>query len=81
MLTNYEHYFGTPESVVNVEVKFNSWPISISLYTAEPFSTKTWSSHLIKMFDSQQEYLDWLNAEYKNGDIVFDDSEEDSNAN
>ena len=81
MTTNYEHYFGTPESVVNIEVSFNSWPISISLYTSEPFSTKTWASHLIKMFDSQQEYLNWLNAEYKNGDIVFDDSEEDANAN
>lgn len=81
MPTNYEHYFGTPESVVNVEVSFNSWPISISLYTAEPFSTKTWSSHLIKWFDNQQEYLDWLNAEYKNSDIVFDDSEGDSNDN
>lgn len=80
MQTNYEHYFGTPESVVSIEVSFNSWPISISLYTAEPFSTKTWASHLIKMFDNQQEYLDWLNSEYKKDDIRFDDNKVGHNA-
>ena len=42
MTTNYEHYFGTPESVVNIEVKFHSWPRSISLYDVEPFSAQTW---------------------------------------
>ena len=81
MPTNYEHYFGTPESVAKIEAAFHSWPISISLYSMEPFSTQTWSHSFIKSFENQQEYLDWLNAEYKNSDIVFDDSEEDSNAN
>lgn len=81
MTTNYEHYFGTPESVVNIEVKFHSWPRSISLYDVEPFSAQTWGNNRIEYFETKQEYLDWLNAEYDNGDIVFDDSEEDANAN
>lgn len=74
-MTNHEHYFGTPEATSRMEVRFKSHPIRVSVWVTEPMSKATTSSRIIREFNGVPGYLAWLEAEYNDGTIVFEEDE------
>lgn len=72
-MTNWDHYFGTPERAAGMEVVFHSWPVTIVVYRSGRMSAATCHRELIARFSSPEEYRAWLDAEYDDGTIVFED--------
>ena len=74
-MTNHEHYFGTPEAVSRMEVRFLCHPIRVEVWAAEPMTTVTTRRRIIKEFNGVPGYLAWLESEYDDGAIVFEEDE------
>ena len=74
-MTNHEHYFGTAEAVSRMEVRFLCHPIRVQVLVTEPMTTVTTRSQMIKDFVGVGDYLAWLEAEYDDGTIVFEEDE------
>lgn len=74
-MTNLGRYFGTPEAASRMEVRFKSHPIRVSVWVTEPMSKATTSSRIIREFNGVPGYLAWLEAEYDDGTIVFEEDE------
>lgn len=72
-MTNHEHYFGTPEAASRMQVRFFCWPIRVTVWVTEPMATATTCSQLIKEFTDARDYLSWLESEYDDGAIVFEE--------
>lgn len=72
-MTNWEHYFGTPEAASHMEVIWYSWPFCIAVYRTKRMSRCTCSQQRIADFDTEEMFRTWLNAEYDDGTIVFED--------
>lgn len=74
-MTNHEHYFGTPEAASRMEVRFLCHPIRVEVWAAEPMTTVTTRRRIIKDFTGVRDYLAWLEAEYNDGTIVFEEDQ------
>lgn len=72
-MTNHEHYFGTPESASRMEVRFFSHPIRVTVMRTEPMSAVTTHSQIIKEFTGVRDYLSWLESEYDDGTVIFEE--------
>lgn len=72
-MTNWEHYFGSPEAAAHMEVVWGSWPISITVYSSRPFSSLTCEHRLVASFHNEEEYRAWLVAEYDDGTVRFEE--------
>ena len=72
-MTNHEHYFGTPEAASRMEVRFLSHPIRVRVWVTEPMTTVTTHSQIIRDFTGVRDYLAWLESEYADGTIVFEE--------
>lgn len=72
-VTNWEYYFGTPERAAGMEVVWHSWPIMIVVYRSSPMSACTCCHQIVAQFRAPEEYRAWLDAEYDDGTIVFED--------
>ena len=74
-MTNWERYFGTPEAAMRMEVSMlrEGRRFRIAVRECNPFTTCMFESRWVRDFSSWGEYLDWLNAEYDDGTIRFDD--------
>lgn len=74
-MTNHERYFGTPAMTANMEVRFRSYPIRVTVWVTEPMSTVTTHSRLIKEFTGVQDYRAWLESEYDDRAVIFEEDE------
>lgn len=74
-MTNLEHYFGTPEAASRMEVRFLCHPIRVEVWATEPMTTVTTRRRIIKDFTGVRDYLAWLEAEYDDGTIVFEEDQ------
>lgn len=74
-MTNHEHYFGTPEATSRMEVRFLWHPIRVEVWATEPMTTVTTRRQIIKDFTGVRDYLAWLESEYDDGTIVFEEGE------
>lgn len=74
-MTNHEHYFGTPEAASRMEVRFLCHPIRVQVLVTEPMTTVTTHSQIIKYFTGVRDYLAWLESEYDDGIIIFEEDE------
>lgn len=74
-MTNHEHYFGTPEAASRMEVRFLCHPIRVEVWATEPMTTATTRRRIIKDFTGVRDYLTWLEAEYDDGTIVFEEDQ------
>lgn len=74
-MTNHEHYFGTPEAASRMEVRFLCHPIRVEVWAAEPMMTVTMRRRIIKDFTGVRDYLAWLESEYDDGTIVFEEDQ------
>ena len=74
-MTNWERYFGTPEAAMRMEVRMlrDGRRFRIKASECNPFTSCAFESRLVRDFASWGEYVDWLNAEYDDGTIRFDD--------
>lgn len=72
-MTNWEHYFGTPEKAARMDVRFDSWPSRASVYKVGRCSDQTVSRRVVAKDMTPDEYRAWLDSEYDDGTIVFDD--------
>lgn len=72
-MTNWEHYFGTPEKAARMEVRVECWPSRVSIRKVERFNDQTCSRIYIAHDMTHEEYRAWLDAEYDDGTIVFED--------
>lgn len=72
-MTNHEHYFGTPEAASCMEVRFLCHPIRVSVWVVEPMTSVTTSSRIVKDFVGVQDYLAWLESEYDDGTVIFEE--------
>ena len=72
-MTNHEHYFGTPEAASRMEVCFLCYPIRVQVWVTEPMTEVTARSQIIKDFTGVRDYLAWLESEYDDGTIVFEE--------
>lgn len=74
-MTNWERYFGTPEAAMRMEVRMlrDGRRFRIAVSECNPFTTCMFESRRVRDFASWGEYMDWLNAEYDDGTIRFDD--------
>lgn len=74
-MTNHEHYFGTPEAASRMEVRFRCHPIRVTVWVTKPMTMITTESQIIKEFVGVGDYLAWLESEYDDGTIVFEEDE------
>lgn len=74
-MTNHEHYFGTTEATARMEVRFLCHPICVQVWVTEPMTTVATRSQIIKDFTGVRDYLAWLESEYDDGTIVFEEEE------
>ena len=74
-MTNHEHYFGTPEAASRMEVRFFCCPIRVMVWVTEPMSKATTSSRIIREFNGVPGYLAWLESEYDDGTVIFEEDE------
>lgn len=72
-MTNHEHYFGTPEATSRMEVRFLCYPIRVEVWATEPMTTVTTHSQIIKNFTGVRDYLSWLESEYDDGTVIFEE--------
>lgn len=74
-MTNHEYYFGTPEAASRMEVRFLCHPIRVEVWATEPMTTVTTRRQIIWEFTGVRNYLAWLESEYDDGTIVFEEDE------
>lgn len=67
-MTNWEHYFGTPERAVLMDVKFYAIPAMVAVKREEKAGDAA-TLRLVARFDSREEYLAWLKAEHGDGTV------------
>lgn len=74
-MKNWERYFGTPEAAMRMEVSMlrDGRRFRIVVSECNPFTTCALESRLVRDFKSWGEYLDWLNAEYDDGTIKWEE--------
>lgn len=74
-MTNWERYFGTPEAAMRMEVSMlrDGRRFRIVVSECNPFTMCAFESRLVRDFKSWGEYLDWLNAEYDDGTIKWEE--------
>lgn len=74
-MTNWERYFGTPEAAMRMEVSMlrDGRRFRIVVSECNPFTTCAFELRLVRDFKSWGEYLDWLNAEYDDGTIKWEE--------
>lgn len=74
-MKNWERYFGTPEAAMRMEVSMlrDGRRFRIVVSECNPFTTCASESRLVRDFKSWGEYLDWLNAEYDDGTIKWEE--------
>lgn len=74
-MKNWERYFGTPEAAMRMEVRMLSdgRRFRITVSKCNPFTTCAFESRRVRDFASWGEYLDWLNAEYDDGTIKWEE--------
>lgn len=74
-MTNWEHFFGTPEAAMRMEVRMLSdgRRFRIAVSECNPFTTCAFESRRVRDFASWGEYLDWLRAEYNDGTIKWEE--------
>lgn len=72
-MTNWEHYFGTPEKAARMDVRFDSWPSRVSVDRVVRINDQTCSRRCTVHDMTPDEYRAWLDAEYDDGTIVFED--------
>ena len=72
-MTNHEHYLGTPEAASRMEVRFLCHPIRVQVWVTESMSTVTTRSQIIKEFTGVRDYLSWLESEYDDGSVIFEE--------
>lgn len=72
-MTNWEHYFGTTEKAARMEVCISSWPSRVSVCMVKSFNDQTVSRRFVAHDMTPDEYSAWLDAEYDDGTIVFED--------
>lgn len=72
-MTNWEHYFGTPEAAMRMEVRMlrEGRRFRIAVSECNPFTSCAFESRWVRDFASWGEYQDWLNAEYDDGTIKW----------
>lgn len=72
-MTNWEHFFGTPERAAQMGVEFQSWPFIIIVWRGRRMSACTDSRQLVAWFDEEADYLEWLKAEHDDGTVRWED--------
>lgn len=72
-MTNWERYFGTPGRAMRMDVRVYAGPFRIAVSECDPFSPCMLKSRCVRDFRSWGDYLDWLNAEYDDGTIRWED--------
>ena len=72
-MTNWEKYFSTPEKAARMEVVWLSWPACVNVSKIEHFNDCTVSHRDVVRGMGPEEYSAWLDAEYDDGTIVFED--------
>lgn len=74
-MKNWERYFGTPEAAMRMEVSMlhEGRRFRIAVSECNPFTSCAFESHRVRDFRSWGEYLDWLNAEYDDGTIKWEE--------
>lgn len=74
-MKNWERYFGTPEAAMRMEVSMlrDGRRFRIVVSECNPFTAYALESRLVRDFKSWGEYLDWLNAEYDDGTIKWEE--------
>lgn len=72
-MTNHEHYLGTPEAASRMEALFLCHPIRVEVWAAEPMTTVTTRRRIIKDFTGVRDYLSWLESEYDDGTVIFEE--------
>lgn len=61
-MTNWEHFFGTPERAVLMDVEFYAIPAMVAVKREEKAGDAA-TLRLVARFDSREEYLAWLKSE------------------
>lgn len=74
-MTNWERYFGTPEAAMLMEVTMfrEGCRFRIAVSECNPFTTCAFESRWVRDFASWGDYLDWLNAEFDDGTIKWEE--------
>lgn len=74
-MKNWERYFGTPEAAMHMEVRMlcDGRRFRIKVSECNPFTTCMFESRRVRDFASWGEYMDWLNAEYDDGTIKWEE--------
>lgn len=74
-MNNWEQYFGTPEAAMRMEVSMlrEGRRFRIEVSECNPSTTCAFESRWVRDFASWGEYLDWLNAEYDDGTIKWEE--------
>lgn len=61
-MTNWEHFFGTPERAAPMDVEFYAIPAMVAVKREEKAGDAA-TLRLVARFDSREEYLAWLKSE------------------
>ena len=61
-MTNWEHFFGTPERAALMDVEFYAIPAMVAVKREEKAGDAA-TLRLVARFDSREEYLAWLKSE------------------
>lgn len=61
-MTNWEHYFGTPERAARMDVEFYAIPAMV-IVKREERAGDTATLRVVARFYSNADYLEWLKAE------------------
>lgn len=74
-MNNWERYFGTPEAAMLMEVRMrrDGRRFHIAVSECNPDTRCAFESRWVRDFVSWGEYLDWLNAEYDDGTIKWEE--------
>ena len=74
-MKNWERYFGTPEAALRMEVSMlrEGRRFRIAVRECNLFTTCAFESRWVRDFASWGEYSDWLNAEYDDGTIKWEE--------
>ena len=74
-MKNCERYFGTPEAAMRREVcmRRDGRRFRIAVSECNPYTTCEFESRWVRDFASWGEYMDWLNAEYDDGTIKWEE--------
>lgn len=71
-MTNWEHYFGTPERAALMDVEFYAIPAMV-IVKREERAGDTATLRVVARFYSNADYLEWLKAEYDDGTVEWEE--------